>query len=256
MKSVLTYLESIGLSKTESQLYVAGLKKPSTIEELVGGTTIKRSTAYHAVETLQAKGLVHSRRQNGRLLFTMTPPNNVARYLDAQSKELERKQLELDRLLPFFPAPPESQASNYLVEHYDSIEGIKKVVDAALACKNPEWRIIAPKQNFFSEYDQDYAHYYLTKRQAHKIKAKTLWEAPVEGSSGTLTLRDIVVRNPRYLPAKFRGKFSSVIIMFDDKVAFISSLKTTESLLVQSADLTSTMQVMFDALWQASKDVV
>lgn len=257
MKAITTYLESIGLSKTESQLYISGLKTPSSIDDLIKNTTVKRSTAYHAMETLQAKGLASSRRENGRLLFIMTSPDNIASYLDHQSKELERKQVELDRLLPLFPSPPESKSNGYHIEHYESIEGIKKVMDIALECKNPEWRIIAPKQNFFSEYDQDYARYYLTKRQAHKIKAKSLWEAPLEGkSSGRLTLRDILARNPRYLPSKFRGKFGAVIIIFDDKVAYISSLKNSESLLIQSSDFSSTMQVMFDSLWDTSKDIL
>ncbi|MEK7620845.1 MAG: hypothetical protein AAB395_00635, partial [Patescibacteria group bacterium] len=62
--------------------------------------------------------------------------------------------------------------------------------------------------------------------------------------------------NPRYLPSKFQGKFNTVIIIFDDKVAYVSSLKNSESLLIQSSDLTSTMQVMFDALWRVSKDTL
>lgn len=257
MKTVVTYLESIGLSKTEAQLYVAGLKKSSSIDDLANATAIKRSTIYHAMETLQAKGLVQSRRESGRLIFTMVSPNNLASYLDHQSKELERKQLELDSLLPLFPTTPNSQMNSYHIEHYESIDGIKKIVDIALECDNPEWRIIAPKQNFFSEYDQDYAHYYLKKRQVHKIKAKTLWEAPVQHKrSNKLMLGDIVTRNPRYLPAKFRGQFNAVIIIFDDKVAYISSLKHSESLLVQSPDFTSTMRVMFDSLWDSSKDIL
>lgn len=257
MKKIITYLESIGLSKTESQLYISGLKASSSVDELIRHTPIKRSTAYHALETLQAKGLASSRRENGRLLFTMTTPDSITTYLGAQSKELERKQVELDRLLPLFPAPPASTASSYHVEHYDSIEGIKKVVDIALDCNNPEWRIIAPKANFFSEYDQDYARYYLTKRQEHKIKARTLWEAPLgRKSSSRLTLRDIIARNPRYLSAKFSDQFSATIIIFDDKVAYISSLKNSETFLIQSSDFSSTMRVMFDSLWDSSKDVL
>jgi sugar-specific transcriptional regulator TrmB len=258
MKAITNYLESIGLSKTESHLYVTGLKKPSTIDDLIKSTPIKRSTAYHAIKTLQGKGLVSSNRENGRLLFTMTSANNIANYLDHQSNELERKQVELERLRPLFPAPLETKSSNYNVTHFDSIEGLKKVVDVALECVNPEWRVIAPRQNFFSDYDQDYARYYLTKRQAHKIKARTLWETPVDrkSSSSKLTLGDLVSRNPRYLPAKYSGKFKAVIIIFDDKVAYLSSLKNTESLLIQSSEFTSTMQVMFDALWDTSKDIL
>ena len=79
----------------------------------------------------------------------------------------------------------------------------------------------------------------------------------MQGSgSGKLTLRDIISRNPRYLPVKYRGRFTAVIIIFDDKIAYISSLKNTGSLLIQSPDFSSTMRVMFDSLWDASKDII
>ncbi len=257
MKPLVAYLESIGLSKTESQLYLAGLKTPLSVDDLIRGTAIKRSTAYHAMETLQLKGLVSSHRSDGRLIFTMSAPGRIASYLDNQSSEIERKQVELDRLLSAFPSPAMPKDSSCQVEYYESIEGVKKVIDIALECKRPEWQIIAPKQNFFSEYDQDYARYYLTKRRAHRIKAKTLWETSMQGSgSGKLTLRDIISRNPRYLPVKYRGRFTAVIIIFDDKIAYISSLKNTGSLLIQSPDFSSTMRVMFDSLWDASKDII
>ena len=50
MKPLVAYLESIGLSKTESQLYLAGLKTPLSVDDLIRGTAIKRSTAYHAID--------------------------------------------------------------------------------------------------------------------------------------------------------------------------------------------------------------
>ena len=209
---------------------------------------------YHALETLEQKGLASSRRSDGRLLFTMSPASSLGEYIAARTRKLEQQQVTLEHLLPNFPVAG-SSAPSYKVEHYDSIEGIKTIVDRALHCRSAEWRIIAPRHNFFSQYDRDYAQYFMSKRRAHRIKAKTLWEAPIKpDSKGSLGLGDVVRRNPRFLPPEYRGKFSAVIIIFDDTIAFISSLKNSESLLVQSAEFTGTMSVMFDTLYDTSED--
>lgn len=255
MKSLTTFLQSLGLSSTESNVYLAGLKEAATVEDFADNLAIKKSTLYHALSTLQDKGLAQSERRDGRLIFTMTAPENLNDYIAHQARELENQQITLERLLPLFPAPKNTNSISYKVEHYQSIEGAKAIVDNALNCKSQQWRIIAPRQNFFSDYDKDYAKYFLAKRRAHKIKAKTLWEAPLsQKTKGNLSLGEIVTRNPRYLPSEYRGKFQSVIIIFDDSIAFISSLKNTESLLVQSAEFTSTMTVMFDAIWANSQE--
>lgn len=255
MPSLNTFLESVGLTATESSIYLYGLKKVVIVDDLVAALDIKKSTVYHALSTLQDKGLTTSTRRDGRLYFNMTPAADLSGYLAAKASKLEQQQVTLEKLLPLFPVPTTQGEDNYRVEHYSSIEGIKKVVDIALACKDPQWRIIAPRHNFFSEYDNDYAAYFMSKRRVHKIKAKTLWEAPVSAKAkGSLTLGDMVTRNPRYLPPEYSGAFKSVIILFDDKIAFISSVKNSEALLIQSQEFSATMQVMFDGLWATSKE--
>lgn len=257
MKKINNYLHTIGLSKTEATIYVAGLKSPITVDELVAQTDIKRSTIYHALDTLRTKGLVSVKRLEGKLLFTMTAAENITRYLESRAKEIELQHAELDRLLPLFPSAHRSNGEGYRTEHYASIEGVKKVIETALDCHTPEWRIIAPRDNFISQYDEEYAKYYLSRRRSHKIKAKTLWERPTRsGHKSTLTLGDVSIRNPRYLSEQHSGMFTSMIILFDNKIAFISPLKNAEAVLIDSVDYANTMKVMFDALWDASSEVM
>jgi len=255
MKSLLTFLETLSLSKTEASIYLSGLKKAVQVDDLVQMLGIKRSTIYHALHTLEAKGLTNSKRDAGKLTYQMLPPTQLKDYIARQTAELETLQVSLDHYLPLFPAVNEDEKSGFTVEHYDNIAGIKKIVDVALNCKDCQWRIIAPRHNFFSQYDKAYADYFLSKRRAHKIKAKTLWESPqAKNTKGSLNFQQIITRNPRYLPAKYAGKFQSVVIIFDDYIAFISSIKGSESLLVRSQEFSTTMAVMFDALWDQSQD--
>ncbi len=257
MKDLSSYLVSIGLTDTESKLYIKGLKKPLSFDALISGTNIKPSTAYHALATLRDKGLAAASSQDGKQIHTMLGADHLSLYLTNQSHKLEQQQIQLEQLRDIFPAPTELDTAGFSVEHFDTVDGVKKVIDAALDCTSRQWQIIAPKRNFLSEYDKAYAKYFMAKRKARRIKSQTLWESPhTKRGSNHLTLRDILDRNPRYLPPKYHDQFDSLIIIFDDQIAYISSLKSTEAVLIKSASLSSTMRIMFDALWHASRDIL
>ncbi len=140
----------------------------------------------------------------------------------------------------------------FKVSHFEGIKGIKLVVEEALYAKSRKWEIIAPVKNFFSEFDKEYARYFIETRKARGIIARSLWEYSSERR--ILSPAEVSERNPRYLPEVMHGKFRSVIILFDDKTAFISSLKELSAVLVQSKEHYETMLAMFEGLWVNSKE--
>ncbi len=121
------------------------------------------------------------------------------------------------------------------------------VVEEALYCKERKWDIIAPAENFFSEFDKTYAKYFLETRKRKGIISRSLWETAERGRS--LSEIEKKERNPRLLPKVMRGKFKSVIIIFDDKVAIISSLRELSAILIQSKEIRDTMEALFEGLW-------
>jgi hypothetical protein len=154
--------------------------------------------------------------------------------------------------------PDESETDNaHQVTTVDTVAGMKKIIDTALACKSREWRIIAPRTNFLYEYDASYADYFKQKRKIHKIRSRTIWERDAKKPSApSVTLGEYTMRNPRYLPKNYTGTFNSLIILFDDSIAYISSLQQHHAILVTSKDISSTMAVLFDALWEKSDDLL
>jgi hypothetical protein len=51
------------------------------------------------------------------------------------------------------------------------------------------------------------------------------------------------------------GKFKSVIIIFDDKIAIISSIKELTAILIQSQEIHDTFLAMFEGLWESSSKI-
>lgn len=244
-------LRSVGLSSTESTVYLAGLTQSAvSVRELLKQTGIKRPTLYHALETLMQKGLAAKQGTAYRMKFSMTSPEHLKHLVDERIRVLAKQKEEVNRLLPLFQQRlPNGTGTQMRIAHYEGIEGIKMVVEEALYCRSRQWEIIAPRKNFFSEFDRAYSKYYLETRRRREIRARSLWEEGTAESDRSLTPSEIRMRDPRYLPTSLHGMFESVILLFDDNVAIISSLSAQSAILMQSVEIHRLFEALFEGLW-------
>lgn len=251
MEQINQILKKIGLTETETAVYLTGLNYDSiSVNELEIRTTIKRTTIYHALDTLLQKGLVAKKNTGAKLAFTMTNPKNITQLINKEISQLNEHLLEFTKILPLLNQRSGRQEIKSKVSHYTGIDGIKIVVEEALYCQNRHWDIIAPNINFFSQFDKKYAQYYINTRQARGISARSLWEFNFERRA--LTPEEIRLRSPRFLPQSMQGQFKSVIIIFDDKVALISSIDELTAILIDSQEIHDTFAALFEGLWSGS----
>lgn len=252
MQDELTHkLGQLGLSLTESKLYQVGLASATSVGvmQLQKETAMKRPTIYHALDTLAAKGLVAKVKASNRQLYNFTPPAHLERLAEQEIADAQRKLRLAVQIAPELDKVT-LKSGTTLVSHYEGIEGVKAVVDIALYCKKTSWDIIAPSENFFSEFDRKYAKYYLNTRRYHGIKSRTIWEEKI--GTRPLSKVELAERNPRYMPKLMQGRFSSTMILFDNKVAIISSIKNLSAILITSDELNNFFETMFEGLWSIS----
>lgn len=242
----------LGLGRTEAKLYVAGLayKHAVGVNELQKRTGLKRPTIYHNLNLLTTRGLVSKVSSLNRTLYNFSGPEQLEHMVASEVREAKAKTRVLAQVLKQLEGlrPADSDTS---VRHFEGIQGIKTVVDMALFCQRPQWQVISPVDNFFRQFDERYARYYILTRKRHGIKTKTLWELPGPGHR-LLTKQEIRDRNPRFLPESMHGKFAPVTILFDNKVAIITSLKEQSAILIESNELSDLFKAMFEALWEVS----
>jgi sugar-specific transcriptional regulator TrmB len=253
LDSIAHGLQNLGLGKTEATLYIAGLNYSQAIgvPELQKRTGLKRPTIYHNLQLLEGKGLVSKVGTHQRNLYSFSPPDHLERMVQSEVRQAKAKlhvlaaiQKSLETLQP--------EGGNTIVRHFEGTQGIKTVVDMALYSKNPYWRIIAPVQNIFTEFDSQFARYYLLTRKRHGIKSRTLWEAKIPAGR-KLTKQEVADRQPRYLPSNMTGQFNSTVIMFDNKIALISSMKEQSAILIESGEFTQLFGALFEGLWAVSE---
>lgn len=252
MSRITRMLTELGLTPTEAELYLSGLKEPSlTANALTKHTGIQRTTVYNALETLIQKGFASKHQSNGNhLVFRMIEPALIEKKFDLKVAELEAKKQDFKKFLPYLERASGMTSKKLSVAHYEGIDGVKGVVEEALYCTSRAWDIIAPRNNFFSEFDASYAEYFLAMRIKNGIRSRSLWEKSPGWKK--LSPEEVRIRNPRYLPDTLKGQYKSVIILFDDKVALISSLKNKSAIVIQSQELHDTMTALFNGLWEIS----
>ncbi|MBP9738050.1 hypothetical protein KBD20_00005 [Candidatus Saccharibacteria bacterium] len=252
MNNVVKILKKLGLSSTEISLYLNGLQFRSVhVAKLVEMGKVKRTTAYHALDTLVEKGLASESKQDGKLQYTMTPATDLKRLLINRKLQVENQLEELEKVIPLFPVPAIALQSIPEVTNYYGTEGIHAAVDRALYCKSKNWRIMAPKDNFFRNSQPEYIAYFKRMRAERDIYATSLWES--QETSSAVEAGDIERRKPRIMPSSMCGTFKSTIIIFDQSVLVVSSYNKQFATIIDSQETAETFAVMFDTIWQISK---
>ncbi len=258
MNQIYGTLESLGLSKTEIKIYLAGLAYSTvSASDLARQTAVKRPTVYHGLSTLTAKGLTSKHRTSNHTVYTMTKPTLIAKMVEQKITQLEQQRKSVDAIVPLLVDFESKVAHKVFVTHYEGAAGVKLLLEELYYCRSRHWDIIAPRHNFFYQFSAEYRRYYLETRQRRGLTARTLWEKETDAvPERKLTAEAVAARNPRYLPASMNGKFKSVIYLFDSKVAFLSSVKELSGMLIDSEDVHSTLRAIFDALWEISEPYV
>lgn len=254
MPSLLESLVAMGLTETEAKIYVTGLAHSSvTLQELARQTAIKRPTLYHALRRLMERGLVAERKTGGnKSSFTMAPPETMFAMLERQRETIDEQTKALTAVLSSLQRGKGfAKGEDASIVHYHGAQEMKMVMDIAFYCKSKRWSVIAPYKNFVRDSGPEYGQKYLRARKNHKIVSRVLLErVPGARKMSPLEMKE---RNPRYMPASMHGKFQSMIMLFDDKVALFSSYESLSAILITSKELHAMFLAMYDALWEAGE---
>lgn len=244
---------SLGLTATEAAIYLAALPHQAVgIAEVVKLTHVKRTTVYHALDTLAYKGLAAKKNTGRRAVFSMLPPRSLQHALVAEKQKIERQQDELRDLVPELELLQKDQLFNTQVTQYQGVAGVKAVYEEALYSKAREWSTITPVRCFVDNIGDEYNRYVKEKRKSRGIKTRALWEEARHKEPKTDYSKS-GLRQVRFMPPSMRGHFRSKIIIFDNKVALINPAPNAGAILITSEDIAASFRALFETIWNISK---
>jgi sugar-specific transcriptional regulator TrmB len=240
-------LQNIGFSSLKSSIYQACLSlgtAPASVIATKSG--IVRSTVYKILEELIDDGLVEKSETKVRQ-FTALHPTALLRMIDNQKQNAEH-------ILPALLGMFTSTSSKPHMKFYEGINGKKKVFEDILNLHDEIIYTFSPIHEVITTFGKTYSRHFLEKRVAHRITRYALRpaHANIKTSDWELYASDKkLLREIRFLPANIQ--IDTLIQIYENKVAVISSEKENYAFIIQSQELSQLMKQIFLLLWNMAQ---
>jgi DNA-binding MarR family transcriptional regulator len=244
-------LASLGLTESETTIYLAMISGARTARDLVKATGLKRPTVYYALGCLEKRGLVGRTGKDGDGKIFLEPVEKLQSLAEDRLRESARIHYEIGSLIPYLISQTASIDQKPLVAFFEGQEAVKRTIMDMLYCKNKQIDSIVSKENFFWQVGKDFVERFVTERKRRGIHTKNMWDTVVDP-----TLINKFYPAPseiRIVPPIMSGKFNTTIFMYDDKTLYVSSLKNSFCVLITSQEHHDTMHAWFDAIWTIAK---
>ena len=246
-------LKMAGLSDKEIKIYLAGLKQgPVLANFLAQQTGVSRQNTYDILNKLIKKGLASTTGKKYNTRFIMEEPANIQRLLDKQKRKIEKIKKDLELAMPEIESFYKTETFVPKIKFYEGKESMRNLFLDSLKCKNKEMLAVLPATEFYKTIGTEFVKYYIQERVSKNIKTKSIRLKSYEDYEEKFFHRhEKQLREVRYAPANV--SFTSTLLIFDNKVVFISSKKENFGLMIESEEYKDMMVNLFNVLWKVSK---
>ncbi|HYD34493.1 MAG TPA: helix-turn-helix domain-containing protein [Vitreimonas sp.] len=255
MKNVTQYLEQLGLTPLESQLYLALLESgPTTVLQLSNASKIKRATTHFNVENLIAKGLVSQISQGSRRQIIAEPPEKILLLLDKQKYHLKQLEHQFPEVLSTIhqELPQTKNTQRPVVRYYENLEGFKTATIFSLEHATDEILFITNLLQWHNTYDSKYdREQYIAERLRRNIPLRALVVPQGEYSDHYRSLDKELLRETRYLPVD--SDLRTTIFIYNNEVSIMLSNEPFTSIVIESPEIYETFKALFNSLWQKAE---
>ncbi len=236
---VMKLFTSLGLSPTESKVYLASLGLgPNSVQEIAKKAKLSRTSAYAAIEVLQQRGLMSTFERGKKKFFAAEEPENALAQFRGYVKQLEQQIDVLQRALP--EVKMMAGGERPAVRFYEGDEAVVALFSDA--------ERVGPDQMLeVSNMEDVYTHLNPQLWQ----KARSLFN---HSKTEILLLHRGDAQNKkshvqyRQLPDGL-GEFHGDIWIYGNRVALITFVGRIMTVIVENQTFADTVKVLFRAAW-------
>lgn len=245
MKTPEIFLQEVGLSQKEGQVYLALLRRgPSSVRQLAEAAEINRGTTYDILKSLQEQGLVSFYEQEKKSYFVAEDPQAFQLLLKNRQQNLKNLEAELGEVLPEIQSLAQGQTKP-IARYFQGYKGVarilEEVLDTVSSFKEKEYLVYSSSsiaENLYKNIPN------FTKRRVKlgiKVKVLSL------GGNGQ-TKDELAER--KSLDKKQSAP--TYIIIYGRDTAFISlnDLNQPQGVIIQDPALAQTQKLLFQSLWE------
>lgn len=241
MEQIIYLLQKIGLSPKAAKVYrvLLGLG-PASVRTVASAAGLNRGTTYDMLRNLVERGLATYAEKSHRQHFVAEGPEVLLAHLRRQREQLATLDTELEAALPILRSV-QSGAAKPVVKYYEGTKGIRTILEDVLETTKGFYRVYSTAG--LREYLYESFPTFTRERVRQKIPVRVI--ALGKWSVGELP----PLSERRILPGV--DSAPTYRIIYGNKTASIALRPPREfvSVLVEDPSLTTTEQLIFDALW-------
>jgi HTH-type transcriptional regulator, sugar sensing transcriptional regulator len=239
-------LESIGLTKSESKVYLALLELGSSATgKIVDKSKTTSSKIYEILDKLIKKGLVSYIIKSGTKYFEAADPKRILDYIEEKKIELNKQENEIKNLLPELELKRKLSEKKSEATIFKGMEGIKTAFNDVLKImkKNEEYHVLVGTK--VSEPFFTFINHYHKRRSKLGIKVKLLY------SPSSKMFADAIRKVPhtKVKIAPYELLDSSFILIYKNKVLITIIDEEMTVFRLESKIAAKSFLNTFDILW-------
>ena len=240
-------LKACGLTQNESLVYLSLLKiGKATSSKIVKEANVSGGKIYETLEKLIKKGLVKSIIENGIKNFIANEPEMLIEYIKGKEKELHKKEIELEKILPQLRNLKEHNHELENVSLIKGLRGVQPLVYGALK-EGKKIKIMGVTSKKEIKYNNFWRHWH-TERARLKKRAEIIF-------SDRNTDYWKFYKKLSYTKVKEILSFTpSAILLIDENLFIFSYEEDLTCIHIKSLSISDSFYQFFDGLWKVAKD--
>jgi sugar-specific transcriptional regulator TrmB len=241
-----SYLKSLGLSDSESSIYLTALQNgPQTIQTLARLTAYSRVTIYEHVDSLMNRGLISTVEKGKKRFFAAEPPERVISFAENQVSQLQSTLKEMVSSIQELKLI--QSGDKPVVKMFEWKDAAKTIRDDVLNT-NPsilyEFGNIDAVVDFIGD-RKSFVDYY-NELEKRKIKRKLIFLSKEKEPVRRGGFEEII-------SIKNEDDFFGDIFVYGNKISLITMKGEQIVVVVESKILSDTFVRFFELLWNQLK---
>jgi sugar-specific transcriptional regulator TrmB len=247
MKDISPILKSLGFLDSEIKTYMAALQNgPGTVLDITKKTKLSRQATYTAIESLIVRGIMSTALVGKKRFYASERPDKLLAYARRHEEEVAEMVKDLSAAVPELELV--AGGEKLMVRSFEGREGLKAFIDDVRITKPKDVYEIADLKAVSSIFNKDD----LKPVQDELIKLGTKRHFIYSGDP----FIEKSAPNRYFLPPEVNG-FKTDLIIYGDKIAFVTFEGKINTVIVESAALARTIKIVFNmALEEAKKTLV
>lgn len=246
MNNISHFLNNLGLSDTEIKVYFVGLKLgPAKASHIAQLANISRTLTYHALTSLEAKGLAARNDKRHSALFEMEPALTLKEVAEKKQQEFADTVNQMDSVVAQINAELAATQQARLVS-YQGSAALKQIALEILDTKERVVRTLSPVKEVFDLVDPSFLKDWFAEIRKQKISSKSLWT-----TNNIDPQFQNQLRNLRLVP---KGLIiQGTMMMYDSTMVFFSTQPPITTIKIENESYIETLKALFDFVWDQSQ---